>query len=79
MTEDNPVRVIEAFIDELDLGALGFEDVQPAATNRPEKTDSLPHSRGRTTLLGGGRSAHANRRHLAAGPCKRLRVAPGSD
>jgi hypothetical protein len=25
VSEDNPVRVIEAFIDELDLGGLGFE------------------------------------------------------
>ena len=35
MTEDNPVRVVEAFIDELELGALGFEGVQPASTGRP--------------------------------------------
>jgi transposase len=35
ITEDNPVRVVEAFIDELDLCALGFERVQPAATGRP--------------------------------------------
>lgn len=35
VTEDNPVRVIEVFIDELDLGALGFEGVRPAATGRP--------------------------------------------
>jgi transposase len=35
VTEDNPVRVVEAFIDELDLGTLGFEGVQPAATGRP--------------------------------------------
>jgi transposase len=35
VTEDNPVRVVEVFIDELDLGALGFEGVQPAATGRP--------------------------------------------
>ena len=35
MTEDNPVRVVEVFIDELDLGALGFEGVEPAATGRP--------------------------------------------
>jgi hypothetical protein len=27
VTEDNPVRVIEAFIDELDLAILGFERV----------------------------------------------------
>jgi transposase len=35
VAEDNPVRVIEVFIDELDLGALGFEGVEPAATGRP--------------------------------------------
>ena len=35
MTEDNPVRVVEVFIDELDLGALGFDGVQPAVTGRP--------------------------------------------
>ena len=35
VTEDNPVRVVEAFIEELDLGALGFAGVQPAATGRP--------------------------------------------
>ena len=33
--EDNPVRVIDAFVDELDLAALGFESVQPEATGRP--------------------------------------------
>ena len=33
--EDNPVRVVEVFVDELDLGALGFEGVDPAATGRP--------------------------------------------
>ena len=33
--EDNQVRVIDAFVDELDLAALGFERVQPAATGRP--------------------------------------------
>ena len=35
LTEDNPVRVVEVFIEELDLGALGFEGVQPAPTGRP--------------------------------------------
>src|SRR6201982_1531087 len=34
VTEDNPVRVLEVFIDELDLGALGFAGVQPATTGR---------------------------------------------
>jgi transposase len=35
IAEDNPVRVVDAFIEELDLSALGFERVQPAATGRP--------------------------------------------
>ncbi len=35
VTEDNPVRVVEVFIDELDLGALGFEGMVPEATGRP--------------------------------------------
>jgi transposase len=35
VTEDNPVRVIEAFIEELDLEALGFDGMAPAATGRP--------------------------------------------
>src|SRR5438874_10036162 len=33
--EENPVRVIEAFIDELDLAALGFAGMMPAVTGRP--------------------------------------------
>jgi transposase len=33
--EENPVRAIEAFIDELDLAALGFAGMMPAATGRP--------------------------------------------
>src|SRR5437588_6411421 len=33
--EENPVRVIEVFIDELDLAALGFSGRTPAATGRP--------------------------------------------
>ena len=33
--EDNPVRVIEAFIDALDLGELGFVGMVPAVTGRP--------------------------------------------
>src|SRR5580704_8799148 len=35
VTENNPVRVIEAFVDELDLGVLGFEGVVPETTGRP--------------------------------------------
>src|SRR5262249_40133554 len=35
VTENNPVRVIEALIDELDLATLGFEGVVPETTGRP--------------------------------------------
>jgi transposase len=35
VTQDNPVRVIEVFIDELDPGAVGFAGVVPEATGRP--------------------------------------------
>ena len=33
--EDNPVRLVDVFVDELDLGDLGFNRVAPQATGRP--------------------------------------------
>jgi transposase len=33
--ENNPVRVIDAFVDKLDLSELGFDGVAPEATGRP--------------------------------------------
>ncbi len=33
--EDNPVRVIDVFVEALDLGALGFGGVDPKATVMP--------------------------------------------
>ena len=35
VSEENPVRVVEVFIEELDLAALGFAGMTPAATGRP--------------------------------------------
>ena len=35
IAEDNPVRAIEVFVDELDLDPLGFGGMQPEATGRP--------------------------------------------
>lgn len=35
IAEANPVRVVDVYVDELDLGKLGFEGVDPAATGRP--------------------------------------------
>jgi transposase len=35
VTEDNPVRVVDVFVEELDLAGLGFARVLPAKTGRP--------------------------------------------
>jgi transposase len=35
VSEENPVRVIDVFVEELDLGVLGFAGVVPEATGRP--------------------------------------------
>jgi transposase len=35
ISEDNPVRAIEAFVEELDLRTLGFDGVEPEVTGRP--------------------------------------------
>ena len=35
IADDNPVRVVDAFIDELDRVALGFEGATPATTGCP--------------------------------------------
>ncbi|HWL75474.1 MAG TPA: IS1182 family transposase [Burkholderiaceae bacterium] len=39
--EDNPVRAIDVFVDELDLAELGFNGIDPEATGRPSYHPSL--------------------------------------
>ena len=39
--EDNSVRVVDVFVDELDLGDLGFRRAQPLATGRPSYHPSV--------------------------------------
>jgi len=39
--EDNPVRVVDAFVDELELETLGFEGATAAATGRPSYHPSV--------------------------------------
>jgi transposase len=39
--ESNPVRVIDAFVDALDIGDLGFDGIDPAATGRPAYHPSI--------------------------------------
>jgi len=41
VAEDNPIRVIDAFVDELQLGRLGFHGIQPHATGRPAYHPSI--------------------------------------
>ena len=35
VAEDNPVRVVDVFVEQLDLGKLGFDGVTPMKTGRP--------------------------------------------
>jgi transposase len=39
--EGNPVRVVDAFVDAIDLGELGFDGVVPEATGRPSYHPSV--------------------------------------
>jgi transposase len=39
--EDNPVRIVDVFVDELDLPALGFQGTEPADTGRPSYHPAL--------------------------------------
>lgn len=39
--EDNPARVIDAFVDAVDLGELGFDGVVPEMTGRPSYHPSI--------------------------------------
>jgi len=41
VSEDDPVRVIDVFVDELDMRELGFNGVDPQATGRPSYHPSI--------------------------------------
>src|SRR5690349_3040322 len=41
IAEDNPVRAVDAFVEELDLKTLGFEGAEPAITGRPSYHPAL--------------------------------------
>jgi transposase len=41
IAEDNPVRVVDIFVDELKLHGLGFDGAEPAATGRPSYHPAL--------------------------------------
>lgn len=41
VAEDNPVRVVDVFVENLNLGGLGFNRAEPAATGRPSYHPSV--------------------------------------
>lgn len=50
--EDNPVRGVEAFVNELNLASLGFQETTPALENHPNGQISLtdPYARSMATI-----------------------------
>src|SRR5208282_1448947 len=85
VAEDNPVRVIDVFINELDLTGLGFEGVAPADTGRPAYHPAVLLQSGTPThelqLLGGWRSSVMVERyaHLAPDRIPHRRAVDDSD
>ena len=77
IVEDNPVRVIDVFVDELDLAELGFGGVDPEATGRPSYHPSVllnlrlsqSGSVKPTTRTGGGTQCRGDVAH--GPPCSR--------
>ena len=41
VADNNPIRVVDAFVEQLDLGKLGFNQVEPAVTVRPSYHPSI--------------------------------------
>jgi len=39
--ESNPVRVIDVFVEALDLAEMSFDGIEPAATGRPSYHPSV--------------------------------------
>jgi hypothetical protein len=52
VSEENPVRVIDAFVGALDMASLGFEGVEPKATGRAgESSRHVGSSKRRGAIL----------------------------
>ena len=68
VSEENPVRAIDVFVDALDLGALGFEGVEPAATGRPARYAHANH----TSAPNSAAIASNNRRGCVGVPNSRM-------
>jgi transposase len=77
--EENPVRVIDVFVDALDLAEMSFDGVEPAATGWPSYHPSvllklyiylrLPEPSSVESTAGTGSRTQC-RGHVAAGPSR---------
>src|ERR1035441_9740323 len=64
VAEDNPVRVIEAFVEQLDLRQMGFEAPRAAAFRRRDRpASSSPRARAPRARIASSRRAHSDRRY----------------
>jgi hypothetical protein len=61
-----PVRVIDAFVDGLDVGGLGFGRAAPAGTGRPPYERLRPRSRGNHDSRIRGRSRRSGWRSASS-------------
>jgi hypothetical protein len=63
VAEDNPVRIIEAFVEELDLGPLGFNGAMPSTTGRPANRPDPDErrTRGPNSSIGNGYPCRSSR------------------
>jgi hypothetical protein len=57
VAEDNPVRAVDAFVEGLDLGKLGFGRVTPLEKGRPSYHPATLARLGRQGLSMGGNTA----------------------
>jgi hypothetical protein len=62
--ESNPVRAVDVFVDALELRALGFDGVTPAATGRSQTETKLSTETPDVPFSG--------RNHFANGACVRI-------
>ena len=71
--EDNPVRIIDVFVDELDLAELEFDGVDPEITGRPSYHPSVLlklYIYGYLNLLQSSRRLERQRNEIVAEPMR---------
>jgi hypothetical protein len=69
VSEENPVRVVEVFINELDLAALGFAKTAPATRDptTAHRAAAVVNSAGEAACVIAGGSSQSEQRFLLTG------------